>query len=90
MGLDIRMPIGLMFGTIGVMLTVYGLISDSAIYERSLGMNVNVEWGVVMIVFGVIMTVLGRIGSKRQKAAAPANADAAAPPHGGARAAGGH
>ena len=90
MGLDIRTPIGLMFATIGVMLVVYGLVSDPAIYERSLGMNVNIEWGIVMLVFGIIMAVFGRRAGKRQPAVASPDAQPAATPHGGARAAGGH
>jgi hypothetical protein len=49
MGLDIRIPIGLMFSILGGLLTVYGLVSDKAIYERSLGINVNLGWGVVML-----------------------------------------
>ncbi|RPI28198.1 MAG: hypothetical protein EHM61_05950 [Acidobacteria bacterium] len=60
MGLDIRIPVGLMFGIIGVILVVYGLVSDSRIYEASLGINVNLWWGAVMLVFGVVMFVLGR------------------------------
>ena len=39
MGLDIRIPIGLMFSAFGVMLTLFGLASDKRIYEKSLGIN---------------------------------------------------
>lgn len=58
MNFDLRFPIGLMFTVFGAMLTVYGLITDPAIYKRSLGININLNWGVVMLVFGVIMLVL--------------------------------
>lgn len=60
MGLDIRLPIGLMFTLFGLLLVVYGFISDKSIYQRSLGMNVNLGWGVVLLIFGVVMLVLGR------------------------------
>jgi hypothetical protein len=40
MGLDIRIPMGLMFTILGVMVTGYGVLSDRAIYQRSLGINV--------------------------------------------------
>ena len=63
MGLDIRWPIGLMFTLIGALLTIYGLVvkSDHAI---SLGININLIWGLVLLVFGVFM-LLGAIkGSK--------------------------
>ena len=64
MGLDIRLPIGFLFSIFGVLLMVYGVLSDKAIYERSLGININLEWGIVMLVFGAIMLVLGRRGTK--------------------------
>jgi hypothetical protein len=55
MNLDLRLPIGLMFSIFGVMLMLYGLISDAAIYARSLGVNVNLWWGVVLLAFGLVM-----------------------------------
>ena len=57
MGLDLRLPIGLMFSLLGTLLIVYGLAtgSDSAMYARSLGLNVNLGWGVVLLVFGAVM-----------------------------------
>lgn len=61
MGLDIRTPIGLMFLVKGLLLAAYGAYSHaSPMYERSLGMNVNLYWGLVLVVFGVIMLVLGK------------------------------
>jgi hypothetical protein len=61
MGLDIRMPIGLMFSIFGVLLLGYGLLTrGSEIYQRSLGLNINLEWGIVLLVFGVVMLWLGR------------------------------
>ena len=53
--LDVRIPIGGMFTIFGVVLIVYGLVSDKAIYERSLGINVNLWWGLVLLVFGLAM-----------------------------------
>jgi putative Mn2+ efflux pump MntP len=65
MGLDIRIPIGLMFGTIGLMMTVYGLLTGSdPMYQRSLGMNVNLWWGLVLLVFGASMLYFGRKAGK--------------------------
>jgi hypothetical protein len=64
MGLDIRVPIGLLFAILGGLLTLYGLISDAAIYQRSLGINVNLWWGLVLLAFGVVMAVAGRFGTR--------------------------
>jgi hypothetical protein len=60
MGLDIRLPIGLMFSILGLLLTGFGLVGDKAIYQRALGINVNLWWGIVMLVFGIVMLLLGR------------------------------
>ena len=71
MGLDIRLPIGLMFTLFGLLLAVYGVFSDKAIYQRSLGLNVNLGWGVVLLIFGVVMLVLGRRASATAKPEGP-------------------
>jgi hypothetical protein len=55
MNFDLRLPIGILFSLYGVLLIGFGLFSDKAIYERSLGININLGWGVVMLVFGVAM-----------------------------------
>lgn len=55
MTLDLRVPIGMMFGLVGLLLTVYGIFSDPAIYQASLGINVNLWWGLVMVLFGCAM-----------------------------------
>jgi len=59
MGLDIRTPIGLMFCVFGLILTIYGFLSDRVIYGRSLGININLIWGLVLLAFGVSMLLLG-------------------------------
>jgi hypothetical protein len=68
MGLDIRMPIGWLFVVYGMLLMGYGAFSDKAIYQRSLGVNINAGWGVAMLVFGAIMLALGRRARKRDSA----------------------
>lgn len=64
MNLDLRIPIGLMFGTFGALLTAFGLLSDRAIYERSLGINVNLWWGLAQLGFGFTMLWLARRGRR--------------------------
>ena len=65
MGLDIRLPIGLMFSLFGLLLVLYGLFGDKTIYQRSLGININLAWGAVLLVFGVVMLFLGRRGTAK-------------------------
>ena len=55
MNFDVRMPIGLMFTIFGVMLVLFGLVADEAIYQRSMGVNVNLWWGLVLLAFGAAM-----------------------------------
>ena len=60
MQLDIRLPIGLMFTVVGGLLAVFGLLGDQSTLRASLGINVNLWWGLVMLIFGVVMLLLGR------------------------------
>ena len=66
MNLDLRFPIGGMFTIVGALLTAFGLISDDAIYAKSLGINVNLWWGMVLLAFGLVMLTLAlRAGKQR-------------------------
>ncbi len=59
MRLDVRLPIGLLFSLLGLILTAYGILGDREIYRVSLGVNVNLGWGVVLLAFGLTMLLLG-------------------------------
>jgi hypothetical protein len=65
MSLDIRIPIGLMFGIIGLILIVFGLVSDPVIYQRSLGFNVNFDWGFILVGFSAVMLGLAYRARRR-------------------------
>lgn len=60
MGLDIRLPIGMLFTVIGLLLILFGLFSDPGLYQRSLNININLWWGLIMLGFGLVMGWLGR------------------------------
>jgi hypothetical protein len=60
MGLDVRIPVGLMFAVMGVLLVGYGLVGDQSVYTRSLGINVNAIWGGVMLATGAVLLALSR------------------------------
>ena len=56
MGLDIRLPIGMMFTALGALLGIYGFATNSdPMYQASLGININIIWGGVLFVFGAVM-----------------------------------
>ena len=66
MNLDLRIPMGLMFTLVGLILTIFGMVtSGSPIYARSLGINANLYWGMVLLVFGGTMYLLGRRGQRK-------------------------
>jgi hypothetical protein len=48
-----------MFSILGGALIVYGLVSDPSTYERSLDININLWWGIVLLIFGALMFYLG-------------------------------
>ena len=67
MGLDIRWPIGLMFTLIGALLVIYGVTKSAD--SISLGININLIWGVVLLVFGVLMLAGAVRGGKNPPSA---------------------
>ncbi len=64
---DPRISIGMMFTLIGTILTALGLStgSNADIYAKSLGIDANLWWGLVLLVFGVVTLTLGRRGQLR-------------------------
>jgi sulfite exporter TauE/SafE len=59
---DIRIPIGLMFTIIGILISVFGFftMSNTEMYHKSLGINVNIIMGILMLIFGLIMLYFAR------------------------------
>lgn len=66
MGLDIKIPIGLMFSILGLLLGIYGLttMSDVAMYQKSFGININLWSGLFMLIFGSTMLLLSKYKRK--------------------------
>ncbi len=72
MDLDLRVPVGLLFVTIGLIMGIFGLVSDPALYHKSLGINVNLYWGIVELIFGSLMVAFGLSRRKLAAVATPA------------------
>lgn len=64
MGLDIRLPIGLLFTCIGALLAVYGAVASDR--SMSQGRNVNLTWGLIILVFGLLMLAIWKLMPKRE------------------------
>jgi hypothetical protein len=68
MGLDIKIPIGLMFTIFGVILTIYGITTiGDEMYDVSLSKNVNLISGIGMIIFGGFMLLISDLLKKKKK-----------------------
>lgn len=50
--LDLKLPIGWLLSGYGVLLTVYGLVTKKEMYAISLGINLNLIWGILMLAIG--------------------------------------
>jgi hypothetical protein len=82
MGVDIRVPIGGMFTILGIILVIYGFLTNGdPMYARSLGHNVNIWWGLVMAVFGGIMLLLALRAKPISRIADDADLPPARPRH---------
>ncbi len=65
-GLDLRYPIGGLFAALGVLLGGYGAITagNTEMYVKSGGLNINLVWGIVLLVTGMLFLFLARRGSR--------------------------
>ncbi len=77
MSLDLRIPMGLMFMLTGLILTAFGFATrdNFELYAKSLGINANLWWGLVLLAFGLTMFFLGRRGQKRIDREPPSSSD---------------
>jgi hypothetical protein len=68
---DPRILLGMMFTLIGTILTAFGLSTrtNADLYAKSLGIDANLWWGLVLLVFGIVMLTLGRHAQARLESA---------------------
>jgi len=50
--LDLKLPIGWLLSAYGLLLGIYGLVTKKEMYAISLGLNLNLVWGILMLVVG--------------------------------------
>ena len=69
MGLDIKIPIGLMFSILGLLLVIFGLATagDTELYKRSLDININLWTGLAMLLIGIFMLATSKLRPKKEK-----------------------
>ena len=67
---DLRRPLGWLFSTLGILLVIAGLRATPAAGARSLGININLIWGLVMIAFALLCLWLAHREARRRTQAA--------------------
>ena len=65
MSFDLRFPLGMMFTVFGLIVTGVGLFGGADLPEKSLGINMNLWWGLVMLAFGIWMLLMAVRGMKK-------------------------
>ena len=50
--LDLKLPIGWLLTAYGLLLGIYGLVTKREMYQKSLGLNLNLLWGILMLAIG--------------------------------------
>ena len=55
MNFDLRIPLGMMFTIFGLILTAVGFFGSAELSKQSLGINMNLWWGLFQLGFGVLM-----------------------------------
>ncbi len=71
MGLDLRIPVGVMFAIMGGLLAGYGVLGDRSIYARSLGININLVWGAVLLTAAACFLGLARRAASAKRRRRP-------------------
>ncbi len=86
--LDLRYPIGGLFVVLGLILAGFGLVTggDAAMYARSEDININLWWGIVMLITGGVFLALaararGRDGGVRPAESTPMGRETEAREH---------
>ena len=62
--MSIALTIGATIGLIGLVILLYGLFG-AADFSRSDGINIDLWWGLLMLVFGIIMSAGGYMATRR-------------------------
>ena len=66
LGMDLRLPIGGMFVLLALALVIYGFLRPDAEAPLTKA-NVNLYWGIVLLVFGAVMLALGFRAQRRSQ-----------------------
>jgi membrane-bound ClpP family serine protease len=55
---DLKLPLGGLLGFYGLVLLIYSFFTKADSYQKSLGININFYWGILLLLFGAVMIFL--------------------------------
>jgi hypothetical protein len=63
--LDLKAPLGGLLTFYGLLLLAFGLFSKREIYQKSLGVNINLIWGILVLVVGGLLLLAALAKTRR-------------------------
>ncbi len=64
---DLKIPLGGLLEFYGILLLLYGIIGPASVYKKSFNLNVNIIWGILMIVIGSAFLLSSYMGRKAKE-----------------------
>ncbi len=65
--LNLKFPLGALLSFYGLLLIIYGLFTASEHYQKSLGININLVWGGLVLLVGIVMLLASFIKKRQDK-----------------------
>ncbi len=64
---DLKIPLGTLLSFYGIVLLVYGAFGPKSIYAKSLNIDVNLIWGIVMLIVGTAFLSVAFFGKRKAR-----------------------
>jgi uncharacterized membrane protein HdeD (DUF308 family) len=65
--IDLRLPIGIFFILVGIIMIVYAVISPAYVPHIKEHINIDLYWGILLLIFGIPMTFFGWAAERKAK-----------------------
>ncbi len=65
--IDLRLPIGIFFILVGLIITIYSIIAPAYVPHIKEHINIDLYWGIVLLIFGIPMTIFGWMAEQKSK-----------------------
>jgi membrane-bound ClpP family serine protease len=65
--IDLKVPLGILLTFYGLVLTLYGIFTGPEFYQKSFGVDLNLIWGIAMLVIGIFLLILAFVTRAKKK-----------------------